>query len=298
MTREAIIMSAFLVTVLALPAGAVVITPPVGTPPPLPYSGTPIASWDFGTANPLVDKVGGRVMRIVEDRSSDVKFTTATDKHGVSLNFLNFTNGNRRAFSIVDHNPADSLQSGVIHIRGINTGHFNNPRETLVSKDHYSYGNGGHFTINFRRTNSSTGHIEVRLQSRSQSKYVMTSSPLSTNEFVDAFVTFGPDFGGLQLFLDRDLSDSKPAVLEGSCNYFGGIENNAEPWLFGSSLWRQNPPASRHGVDLGDLGDGLSGGIAGFSIHELRVIPEPGTFVLTVCGAFFLLGSGFRRRRK
>ncbi len=281
-----------------LGAGAVLLLAGVSLPaagfmlPPAVPASVPLASWDFGDATPLVDNIAGRVITINNNDPGDIVLSSLTDSNGVTLGVLDFVDADRRSYATTPHVAADQLDSGVIFIRGINTGQFNDAIETIVSKDHNGFGTGGHFTVDFVRTTDTTGNIEVRLQSTSADNFVMTTNPLNLDEYVDVVVTFGPAYGGLQLYVDRDLSDAVPGMLEDSNAFLGGISGNLEPWVFGSSMVNHNPPASQSGIDPNDLRYGLSGAIAGFEIYQ---IPEPATAFLLLAGG---LSAGVLRRRR
>lgn len=267
-----------------------------------------ISSWDFGNIvaegdAALTDRQLGRAVRLfrngreragLADAGSDISASNATDINGFNSDFLDFTTGGSKDFGLIDHNEADQIASGGVFLRGVNTGKFNSGSfgEALVSKDANGLRGGGDFTISFVRESNTTGYIQARLQDPDNSETIISSEaiPLGLDQFVDVVVTFGADLG-FKLYIDRDLTDDAGPTLEAeSTEILTGLENNVEPWIIGSSAVQVSPAASTRGgmPQTGDLRDGLSGGIAGFSVFA---VPAPATTGL-------LLGAGLLARRR
>lgn len=90
----------------------------------------------------------------------------------------------------------------------------------LFSKDHTGFGTGGHLTIGL----TTNGHVEVRLQSTTQSNFVESNNTLSNDEWHHVAFTFGS--AGMKLYVDGVLADTN--------SFTGGISGNVEPIAIGA----------------------------------------------------------------
>ncbi|MFK8186094.1 MAG: NF038122 family metalloprotease [Phormidesmis sp.] len=99
-------------------------------------------------------------------------------------------------------------------------------KQALLSKDSRNYDDGGHITVWV----TSSGRLEVRLQSTSQS-YTLTSDSLEDNRTYDAAITFGDR--GLELWVSGNLVDTDDYT--GGLGANSGGSGNHEPFVFGAS---------------------------------------------------------------
>ena len=97
----------------------------------------------------------------------------------------------------------------------------------VISKDAAGLGNGGHLSIMTQPltgTGSNTGKLSVRLQSTTDSHYVV-SPVMPTQTWHHVVFSFGSE--GMKLYLNGDLVDSNA--------YTGGLLGNLNPMVFGAS---------------------------------------------------------------
>ena len=90
----------------------------------------------------------------------------------------------------------------------------------LFSKDHTGFGTGGHLTLSL----TNDGHVKVRLQSMTQSKFVESNSTLTNDVWHHVAFSFGS--GGMKLYVDGALADTD--------SFSGGIGGNVEPIALGA----------------------------------------------------------------
>ncbi len=88
----------------------------------------------------------------------------------------------------------------------------------IFSKDALNFGTGGHLTLDILEISE----LRARLQSTKASHEIF--SPITTDKWYHAAVTFGPEF---RLYIN--------GVLVGTEQYSGGISGNSEPIVIGAS---------------------------------------------------------------
>ncbi|MDX1432308.1 MAG: Ig-like domain-containing protein [Gammaproteobacteria bacterium] len=120
---------------------------------------------------------------------------------------------------VVAHDPVFQVDDGTVML-WFNTDRSSG-RQTLFSKDHSGFLEGGH--LNIALVNST---IEVRLQSDDASFFVNgKAGAFRTNTWHHLAFSFGA--GGMKLYLDGNLLDADP--------YTGGISDNEEAIVIGGS---------------------------------------------------------------
>jgi hypothetical protein len=198
------------------------------TPPPVTFI-TPVAYWNLNetSGRKIADSAGtpqdGTFFGCspdLDDPGPMVLFGAETSVH--------FHN-NSSEYVAVAHDGALEVEKGTVQFW------FKTDQtcgtQTIFSKDHYGYKDGGHLIISL--VNST---IEVRMQSKTESYIVRTGNLVKASNWHHLAFTFGE--GGMKLYLD--------GVLVGSNNYSGGLIGNKEPIVIGGSNWaNQN--------DSGDL---------------------------------------------
>ncbi|MEL7464658.1 MAG: LamG-like jellyroll fold domain-containing protein [Pseudomonadota bacterium] len=127
-------------------------------------------------------------------------------------------------------------------------------RQTLLSKDHSNFEDGGHLTIWV----DDKGRVAVRFQSETDSFHLSSAKNAITAGETHS-VAFSFDDDQLSLFVDGALVD----VEEG---FDGGMEGNAESIVLGAST------VSRRGDDL-NLKDFFAGTIGGLLILDRSITP-------------------------
>lgn len=153
----------------------------------------------------------------------------------------------------IPNDPAFSLTSGTVSLR------FNaasvGGTQTLISRDHQSFGDGGHFRVSV----TDTGAFEVRLQSTTEN-YTISSDPgtVIAGNWQHVAVTFGPN--GLELYVD--------GVLEAGEDFAGGIAGNTQPWILGA-----DQRSSTEGT-TDDLSHFFQGQIDEFALFDLQMSPH------------------------
>jgi hypothetical protein len=101
-------------------------------------------------------------------------------------------------------------------------------RQTMFSKDHGGFGNGGHLNIGLDGS-----RLEVRLQSIDDSFYIRTGKLIRQDTWHHLAFTFGA--AGMQLYLDGEFV--------GENRFTGGLTANTEPIVIGASLmWNDRDP--------------------------------------------------------
>jgi Ca2+-binding RTX toxin-like protein len=133
---------------------------------------------------------------------------TAADFHHSSNDYI-----------AIAHDEAFEVSEGTVQLW------FNADRtwgeQGLLSKDHLSYGDGGHLDIALDGS-----RLEARLQSAEQSYTIRTEPLIEKNTWYQVTFTFGPE--GMRLYLDGELVGENP--------YTGGLEGNRQPLVIGGSL--------------------------------------------------------------
>jgi Ca2+-binding RTX toxin-like protein len=138
--------------------------------------------------------------------------------------------GTTREYTAVSHDPVFELAEGTVVLWfKVDCG-----KETLFSKDHLGYEDGGHLNIGLHGA-----RIEVRLQSTDESYYIKTDKLIEKDTWYHLAFSFGA--GGMKLYLNGELV--------GENSYTGGLQGNGEPIVIGGSLmWNRYD-----GEDLGRL---------------------------------------------
>ncbi len=156
--------------------------------------------------------------------------------------------GEKGDYLQVEHDESLELDAGTVAMRF--TVDEIDGKQTLFSKDHRNFQDGGHLTISVVED-----QVQVRLQSDSRSEYLKSAqgSVLAGHEH-DLAVSFGPD--GFRLYLDGELVDSEAGFTQ-------GISANANSLVIGAST------AGRDGdrLNLREYFDG--------AIEDLTVYSEP-----------------------
>jgi hypothetical protein len=178
----------------------------------------PIAYWSFNeTSGDLVEDTAGTPQngtffgskRDLDDPGPDVPFDamTSADFHRSSSDYIG-----------VAHDPEFELDSGTVQFWFNPESTFR--RQTLMSKDHSGFVDGGHLNIALDGQ-----RLEVRLQSGSESFFIRTDKLVQKDEWHHIAFTFGST--GMKLYLD--------GVLVGERNYTGGLGGNREAIVMGGS---------------------------------------------------------------
>ncbi len=104
----------------------------------------------------------------------------------------------------------------------------NGNHQTMVSKDHHGFKDGGHLTFSIK----GNGYLEVRFQSETESRHLYSRDEkiVAGQEYHVAF-TFDGD--QLQLFLDGELKDTDSGFAD-------GMTGNIEDTMIGASSWVRN----------------------------------------------------------
>jgi hypothetical protein len=179
----------------------------------------PIAYWNFNetSGRTAADSSGtaqdgtyfGRRIDL-DDPGPFVPFgaETATEFHRSSSEYV-----------AVEHDEAFEVENGAVQLW------FNTDRtwgdQTLFSKDHSGYVDGGHLNIGL-----DDSRLEVRLQSSDRSYYIRTGSLVKRHTWYHLAFTFGE--AGMKLYLD--------GVLVGENTFTGGLTSNQEPIVIGGSI--------------------------------------------------------------
>ncbi|MEM9352671.1 MAG: LamG-like jellyroll fold domain-containing protein [Planctomycetota bacterium] len=156
--------------------------------------------------------------------------------------------GEKGDYLQVEHGEPLALESGTVAMSF--TVDETDGRQTLLSKDHRNFQDGGHLTISVAED-----RVEVRLQSDSRSEY-LKSAPGSVEagrEYALA-VVFGAD--GFRLYLDGELVDAEDEFTQ-------GISANANSLVIGASTTTRDGDR----LNLKDYFDGV--------IEDLTVYGEP-----------------------
>ncbi|MEM6692648.1 MAG: LamG-like jellyroll fold domain-containing protein, partial [Planctomycetota bacterium] len=150
--------------------------------------------------------------------------------------------------TVIPHDSSMQIDQGEISFKFIAN---ENRRGTLFSKDHRGFGDGGHLTIRLRH-----GAVQVRLQSKEQSYYVLGGEVAKGAETSVQF-KFGPE--GMRLMID--------GVEVATNEYTGGIvplssgSGNAEDIMLGGSKVKSDPGQNNR------IGDRFDGRISDFQIR-------------------------------
>ncbi len=169
----------------------------------------------------------------------------------------------------VAHSDALALPSGTVAL-SFTTDDVSG-RQTLFSKDHVDYQQGGHLTVQVVE-----GRIEVRLQSDSTSKKIYSpEGSIVAGQTYEIAVQFGE--GGLRLYVDGELVASKAEFTQ-------GIEANDNPLVIGAGA------QSRNG-EKANLRDYFQGEIHDFAIYGGDYDPAGANFALVADLAFAALDA-------
>jgi hypothetical protein len=123
-------------------------------------------------------------------------------------------------------------------------------KQTLVSKDHSGFGNGGHLNIAL-----DGGRLKVRLQSGGESFYILTDTLISRGNWYHLAFTFGTD--GMKLYLN--------GTLFGENSFPGGMQLNLEPLVIGGSL--RSHHADRHDLSRLKISQPFNGRIDEVAVY-------------------------------
>ncbi|MEM6473258.1 MAG: discoidin domain-containing protein, partial [Planctomycetota bacterium] len=164
--------------------------------------------------------------------SNDVAITDLTGNDAVDLTspfqvvpVERAYNPKNKQTTLIEHDPAYELDSGKLSVSfqalGRTTG-------TLVSKDHFGFGEGGHLTLRLNR-----GKVEVRLQSVDRS-YVIRGGSITEGQWHNVEFEFG-SAEGMRLFLDGVLV-AEDAYVGGLGASSGGTGNREDIAIGGSKI--------------------------------------------------------------
>lgn len=161
--------------------------------------------------------------------------------------------GDTNAALASDHTDAIAIESGTFALTF--TSESAVERQTLFSKDHRGFQDGGHITAQI-----ADGRVEVRLQTDSKSVTIRSAiDSIRAGEEHHVAVGFGAD--GFRLYVDGRIADAE-------VDYLQGIENNENSLVVGASS------KHRDGENL-RLKDPLIGVIDSFAVYDRQFsLPE------------------------
>ncbi|MGD1944577.1 MAG: PKD domain-containing protein [Leptolyngbyaceae cyanobacterium] len=190
------------------------------------------------TANNQPERLDGEGAEAGFDSGTGIEFTDSSDN-----------------YVAIAHDPVFALDNGTFQL-WFNVDRFQR-EQTLFSKDHFDFRDGGHFTIKLQGD-----VIWVRLQDTQQSYSIRARDLLETDTWYHLAVSFGD--GGMKLYLNGELV--------GENAYTGGLQGNEEPLVIGGSI-------TRNQNDSGDLSQlfvdqPFDGRIDEFAIYGEALTPE------------------------
>lgn len=156
--------------------------------------------------------------------------------------------GNGKDAVIVDHNSDYAIAEGTLLIDF--TADALSSRQGLFTKDAYSFGEGGHFSVLIEDDD-----LIVRLQDDVKDYQIEARDVVRVGESHQMALTFGPD--GMSLWLDGSVV--------GTNAYTGGIEENAEPLVVGANQWASSAETADK------ITDGFDGVIDYLALYDLAL---------------------------
>ncbi|MEM8787880.1 MAG: LamG-like jellyroll fold domain-containing protein [Pseudomonadota bacterium] len=199
---------------------------PAGTKHAVEHDGQTLYGYDSRDVDG--DPIGSRPVDFsqnqwLEQQSSRLKSSIADDLR--KANIMLESDGDRfnglTSFEEMDHTDAQARGNGTIAL-SFNADTIGNGNQTLFSKDHSGFGEGGHVMVYL----DSQGFIRVRYQSETESFYLRSDERVEAG--VDTHVAFAFNRWGGELYVDGQLNDSEEA-------YWGGMRNNTEDAVIGAS---------------------------------------------------------------
>ncbi|MEO0530612.1 MAG: LamG-like jellyroll fold domain-containing protein [Planctomycetota bacterium] len=158
-------------------------------------------------------------------------------------------NGDRDDYVNIAHTPALELDNGTVAIAfSVDDA---TTKQTLFSKDHREYQDGGHLTAWVN-----DGRVEVRLQSDSRSVHLRSAiGSIMPGQEHHVAVSFGDE--GVRLFVDGLIADGK-------ADFTQGIAPNENSLVIGGST------TNRSGDRL-NINDPLAGEVTEFAIYDSQL---------------------------
>ncbi|WP_281561306.1 cadherin-like domain-containing protein [Thalassomonas sp. RHCl1] len=202
----------------------------------------PVSHWQLNESSGtlVLDQAGSNNGTYVNAPGLAETGALVDDPANTAVSFDGTTNDDSGDYIVIPHDSDMMLDDGSIQL-WFNTDNVMQD-SSLFSKDSSGYVNGGHIEIDL----TSSGHINVRLQSSSDSYFVETTEVMTNSQWHNVVFTFGSS--GMKLYVDGELADTN--VYTGGLGTTSGGSGNSEPIVIGASTGVSNSgsetPTVRH----------------------------------------------------